>query len=1700
MTTIATPNASSIEVTPDVELRFDRISDIERYRVIPLGPNAASPNILSAVPTYDLLQSGNAIFALAPEDALIGIPTGRGSLADGVTNIIDPWFDGSFNNLNIGDWLEIKNGSAPGRYRIIDVQQSVAPSARARLYLDGMLPLLDVHNGYVSAVAEVLSVAGPVITYRVEHPAVTPSDGLVEVMRVYNQRNGDSLSYSTILAFSVCFMQTYNTFTSNISDAFFSAIPGDRVLLHCRVSPKLQWEHTSGTKSVMLNVRKLTLGQSYRLEAGLVTNDAGRTPFPIDESFTVATPMGQEQRPRVLSATFDETAGMVLVVFNQEMRTDDANLLNPDDYVITGPTTVSIKSVHSLDTTTVALTTLGLGVGSYTLTVSTSTPKDIAGNPVDPSFNSVVFTSAVPEMVRSIFTDKGPIAKPPLTLQSGVNAVLQTYNEVTLPGATLNPTFIGRYVRLTGGAMNGGSFRISSVLTATRVRLANASFTLPDPDSGTLTWSVYDPRHGQIADDPADVTVRVNNTPVTPTAVVGLLGQIVLPTTPDSDDDVKVDYSWVLNPTVEVRRLNSREFRLNSWNRDVGYAHDATQHKYRYNNVLVRPEDYDPDDPSAVLAQPLLRELHYRAYERAYTPVLNDPSLLLLNSPIHRIAYPPAERIVTEQFVAYEGIGLPEALVTNPWVRRGTGTATSSAGRLTVTDNTSGAYPSGKPIFWTRPIDLTFPHVYALSWRFSITSSTPDGVWTGVAAGYSDDKVALVVGYVLDGGTRKIGILKRGFGDNPASLGAWTGGVDGSNNATGAPAEVDWGVLHSYRVYRDRDGVIRVYLDGDVVEVLRVTPDELPFLEELSGPFDEVQGAFFGSLSRPAQNVSSWDFIRYLIQPTNPRQAAASSFVSYEANVVPEQDAKPWTPVGFHGTETILNTDFLLLDSTSATDAATASDVGLVGGDYKGFVRFEPLLTEVSEFVVDAQVQPLTFTNGISPYGCTLAVDDGQRLMQVALFTSLTGSGKGYIARISYGGRSFPENFTPFTWQSAGTASAFMQGRILRISDSSTTDGKVYYHDDPVPFGSVDRTVGAGNYILEVRCRVVSFTVDGAGYAGVFFQGYDSARAVGALFEVVSGTKYVTLQSDGVTLGSPARFAFNWGDGEFHTYRLVKNTTGDLVSLFIDGVFVGSLAYSSFVAPPADPIGQFSFGSSTPASSGSLSVVDWAYANAWAVRNTTDYTRFIGIWKGSDPNSLLGYHLPLKTSGRNATVVGNALGDPTGNFLALGVTSGDYLLVDVGTNRGVYQVGSVGSATALTITGLWVSSPSQVDYRIVKSTDWSTMRKYRLARASTGEVDLFLDTDTDPLIRIGYNALDLPPSGAGIIRTLANGLPTIAFGSFDAENLAQTKWDFVRYGLTQSTTELRLAPHHQVLNQWNVMESPERLFTALPHTLTDFKSSSTGNVPKVDPDFLADSGLAAFTQLNQGTPLVPRTQTFEVRAPYPVQEFTSALNRPEDVLNNDGDFTTNDGTMRFRLIVPKDVLYTSLDVIEQTTGDNDLIAPFDDECQPNLGGFQYTKEVCLTYDGSVLPESDTSAPTPWELVSDNPAQVTASTSAGVLTYGTGGSGTKTVYRNNTPLPDHPSLINEIKFRLRLLNDSTGGTGPSQVMFGFSAPGMTAALTFVTTPLGERFVLVVDLNTNQVLGSATFDYLDGNYHTYRIIRDPGHAIVQVFIDS
>jgi hypothetical protein len=249
--------------------------------------------------------------------------------------------------------------------------------------------------------------------------------------------------------------------------------------------------------------------------------------------------------------------------------------------------------------------------------------------------------------------------------------------------------------------------------------------------------------------------------------------------------------------------------------------------------------------------------------------------------------------------------------------------------------------------------------------------------------------------------------------------------------------------------------------------------------------------------------------------------------------------------------------------------------------------------------------------------------------------------------------------------------------------------------------------------------------------------------------------------------------------------------------------------------------------------------------------------------------------------------------------------------------------------------------------------------------------------------------------------------------------------------------------------------------------------------------------------LNEGTPLVPQTQTFEVRRPTVVNVPVAGLNTPGEVLNSQA-FTLNNSEYKTTLVVPNDVLYNSLQVIEHDTGVTGLIAPFKDHVK-SFDTITLQNEVCLTYDASTLPEDDTTSASPWSFEADDPSFVTKTTFSGTLTYGTTGS-TRTSYSNRTPLLNSTGLITQVTYTLKLLADATFGLGDTQVRFGITSSGVSLALGFVTLPSGERYVLVFDQNSGQVVGGRRFDFLDGNSHQYRLLRDPTKGTFSVFIDS
>ena len=1322
--------------------------------------------------------------------------------------------------------------------------------------------------------------------------------------------------------------------TSNLSIALLFVVSG--VFLPTDGTVLVNFSEDLSIDSNLLNpasysfIPAVTVHRVYTVDArtvALTTSGFISSPYTLTVSVAI-----QDTRGVTLNATMNHIpvvdtlfGNPVIPYSDRSLYTDKGPIVKPIEVLQSG-IQWSVQTVPSKFYGLVYTTTLSGGISSTDLTLTLASLAGFFGVitnytlKIDSEYFSV--TSAVSTTLTVL---RGRNSSKIVSHSNG--ATIQvigsvTINEVVLPGGSFNSSHVGLQLQLSGSTVNGGTYKVLDVINPTRLKV-QAAFRPPTSDpnnnSGSNTWTLYDPKTGFIANDPADVVVKVNGSPVTVDKVVGLLGQIVLAAPIPTVALVRVNYSWIYDPTVEIRRLNSTEFRLNN------------RGEYKHRNVLQRSIGAHSriltDDIRAPQPQPLLRDMFYRAYERRYTAALNDPTLLRLNTPKNRIAYPPLTRKLSETSVSYNADTLPESDLVAPWERRGSGVALVTGGDLTVTDNTSGPYPSGQPFYWTRGVDLTFSNIYAATWRMQINATVPDGVFTGIATGWSDNYRAVVLGFLLDGGVRKIGFLKQGAGNNVSLISSWTGGVDINGNPTGVPFDFDWSILHSYRFFKDIKGTVEFFVDGNAIESLKVTYDQLPLLEELDDAFNEIQNTFFGSLSREATNQSTWQFVRYLVLPTNAQQSVPFVFVPYVGTALPESSPNPWTPIGYHGNETLVG-GTLILDSTSYTTAS----VGLIGGDFRGFTRIEPLLSVEASVALDIKISLRTFTHGITNNAVMAAIDDGNLLAQVCFFPTKPQP------KVSYPGRSMPQDATPRPWASFGGSLASMIGRTLRISDSSVTDGRVFAINDLELPASVNRIFETAiDYLFEFQCAVISFVEDGHAqhFCGATVDVFDDARAIGVmLVKNGAGPYQVAFHSDGVIVGSPV--SFNWGDGNPHTYRVTKNTSGNLVVLFVDSnpVPLISLAYTSFLfgSGPA----TLSFGSSTAISSAARSVVDWYYVNGWRAQTGSGAHHYVGIWKGSDSNSLLGYYLPLKASG-TANSNTSTLTDLLADFIADSVQAGDDLIIDDGANRGVYSITNPITATSFTIAEVLPQPGATVTpYRIAKQTDWLTDHTYQLLRDPAGFIGLFQDSSTVPLIRVDYLPTLLPSSSSGLPSIINRGLPSVSWGAFDSENLSQTAWTFVKYSITTSPIAVKTVPPHQVLNQRNVMASPEHLFGPLPHNHTQYSSSSTG-VPIPWEGFVNNPSVRAFTKLNEGTPLVPQTQTFEIRRKV----------LPLPPVDTSGFGNADFGTSYFGSVgglppvqqpftVPEGVLYNKLQVIEKTTGELDLLSAFSDEVSITL--------------------------------------------------------------------------------------------------------------------------------------------------------------------
>jgi hypothetical protein len=1165
---------------------------------------------------------------------------------------------------------------------------------------------------------------------------------------------------------------------------------------------------------------------------------------------------------------------------------------------------------------------------------------------------------------------------------------------------------------------------------------------------GPLTWILKDPRSGIVADDPYDVEVIVNGSPVAVDAVFGALGAVVLSQKPSGSDSVSISYDYINNPPSRFLRLNAPEFVFNQ----IGSrAHSGfPQHQYRARSYLLQPGP-GPDYMAPV--QPMKRAWKYKALERAYTAVLNDPNTLLLNVPTNKLAYPILFDKVVETTIRYDPVTLPQNAI-DAWQLSGDGLFSLAAGgsQLTILDPHIQSGVDSKPPFFYHGLEIQTLSTISGAFRVRMspdpTVFSTDGVFSGVAFGISDGQKVVVAGLLLTHATGLssakvlVNQLKSAFNlhltsiavhepndignivnivdatDLPSlivlvnklrtkyinhiSKGSGSGQVhnivDGTNTIIYSDATdletavllanelhdkynlhivqsgihfindsansvdlvrqigllsnhdfpefaeswistaVDWTDYRTFRIFIDKDGNGDLFLSGDVQPSATIEYLLLPNLSDLEARFDLIQQIFFGSISREAKNSSDWQFVRANIQPLDSNLIGHNKQITYDGSIVPELDPlAPWITYGQGGTERI-SSNKLVLDSTSNAGQAEIAELGLVSGAYRGFIRFEPILTANTSIALEFAASADYWTHGLTNTAMTVVLDDSDFSIQLsflqfspspamatgsitepftlvtndnlvlaidganphnvvfsippnlntasgiaatinsvvgfpfasdefgklkfvtstlgadAQFSIISGSALAKLGfspgmyfgsdsnpepKLSWFGANFPDQDNP-QWTRTGDQTTELLGRVLRITDVAIDDYVVYKIRDLLITNQAFNPVV--DWKLDVRLRVLSFD---PGVAIPASGPYQILNFIGALITVdegpsgkqvelqlavnASGVPFINLLSYNSTTGSLdviSQYAFNWNDGRIHTYNIYTSKASNSIFILADGQTLTSFA------GPTPMYSSLNTGISGPEIAFGSGTESVTAADLRVAQSVVDW-HSVAIFRDSK------------------------IGDVT-------AASRRYI--------GVYRGGSV----------------EDLNSYYLHNVDWSIQHIYRIVRDPVSGVSVYIDGGTIPIISISYDVLSLPPVSSSFLRAATGTNSAIAFGSFNPTELARSRWDYVKYSLGKITLTDNLIPPHQILNQSNVVASPEHLYTNQPHQHAGFRVYSGGT--PID-EFMSNPEVPAYTVLGAGTPPVPATQNLESR--YGLIKTSDPLNgiSVSDIINSDGFIT-----------------------------------------------------------------------------------------------------------------------------------------------------------------------------------------------------------------
>lgn len=946
---------------------------------------------------------------------------------------------------------------------------------------------------------------------------------------------------------------------------------------------------------------------------------------------------------------------------------------------------------------------------------------------------------------------------------------------------------------------------------------------------------------------PQDVTVRVNGIEVEVAAVNPYLGQVTptipIPLTEVGTTTVEVDYTWFPNPSLAMAGLNIPGLVLNKWDLHQGW-HPPAESPLPATSMGVPDRQRFPMGivlPPLRRQRPILLGHRYVGFEKAYTAALNSPTTLLLNQNPHRIARDVLQASPSNVSVSYDGDVLPADALA-PWSLRG-----SDAGYVGSGDD-DGVYVLVDPVagtaastaLYVREEDLSFPATLSMAARLQVREWELDGVFTGLAFGFHDDKFLYTVGFLEVNGVKHVGLLRDAT--RPYLLQSWTVGPAIEITITSPTTFTTTSAAFTTSTARTGSGaVVLQVFDGVQAGVytvaecgIAVDGDTATVTIDAANPFPADPARWGGGVATAYVEVP-WDedFATYrLFATAGAAQVYVGGFFSDLAISTTRVAAFPaqtvlvlsttrqgevfWGSTRHSTTNTSAwgfvrygiayeQSTFYFRGIVAAAEMATTpdqdenhewfvtEDFGYGVIDASGNTLLLKSTASSEDSVLDTtfgygRLEPFLTNQVLADVDATFRVDSG-----------VLGAGDAQVCvqngerAVTFGTLLYIEGGDPFR-RLVEIPHVAITGIRDPEEDGWSAEGsglEVELKELPLELVQVDGAAQlfvqyldtsspdlTGGRILEARVTVTSWNGLAVNEGPLF------GCTAGPLFKDVAaqflegGIQLVTRTAPGATtwVAVGAVISAPWDDDAAHTFRIIADPTTDTVVVVVDDVVLATEALTAFTSSTEEGKAYFGAVATSPTTA---SVVAWEGFSVACLPPATA-KRTLGVLRnGGVVTDIDGWELPRT----------DASSDPNSSVNA-----------------------------------------------VIEEMDWRSNVQVRVRLDPGWGVTVFRPDLPPPPYYTGEFITEYTEPSAGWINVEYRHLPRVAstqrfgrvsFGALDARSVTQQRWQQVRYRIYTRSNEDFIAPQHMVLNWYNVITSGELLKDVTPEVLEVESATST---------------------------------------------------------------------------------------------------------------------------------------------------------------------------------------------------------------------------------------------------------------------------------